>query len=100
MTVAAAIAFLTELFEAAPVFEAWWQRLMVAYVEKAKERIKKENRDAIKKALATDDQRTIEEQIGSPTAGKPSGEPSAVIVDDLPGVLRFEKRDSGKHLAE
>lgn len=99
MTIASAIALLTAIFKAVPIIEEWWERLIVAYVAHAKDKIKKENRDAIKKALETDDQRPIEIQLGSDVAGKPSGADGAVIVDSLPGV-RVEERNQRRHLVE
>lgn len=46
--------------------------------------MKKEGREAIRKSLDEHDQRNIEKIIGSPTAGKPSGDPGAVVVDKPP----------------
>jgi hypothetical protein len=88
VTVAAVIGLLTAIFKALPALREWWHELIVEYVTVAKNNIKKENKDAIKKALETDDQRPIEEQIGSETAGKPTNIDGTVIVDSLPGVRK------------
>lgn len=48
--------------------------------------MKKENRDALKKAIDEQDQRDLEIAIGSTNAGEVSNTPGSVVVDDLPGV--------------
>jgi hypothetical protein len=88
VTIASVIGLLTAIFKAVPAIKEWWDQLLVAYVMYAKNEIKKENREAIERALKNDDQRSIEIQLGADVAGLPSGAPGAVIVDDLPGVRK------------
>lgn len=55
-------------------FTAW-------YVQKRVAAMKAQDLDVIREALATHDQRPIEQQISSPVAGLPSGDPGTIIVD-------------------
>lgn len=84
MTIAAAVAFLTSLFKALPVLKEWFEDLVVAYVNHSVDNMKKKNREALEKALNGRDQRDLEKAIGSPTAGKPSGDPGTIISDRPP----------------
>ncbi len=86
MTVTAALSLLLAISKAIPVIDKWLEELAAAYVKARVSAMKKETREAIKKALEIDDQRTIEETIGSSSAGQPTGAPGSVIVDSLPGV--------------
>lgn len=48
--------------------------------------MKRENRDALRKAIEQQDQRDLEIAMGSTKPGKPSGIPGTEIVSDLPGL--------------
>ena len=86
MNFAATITFLTSLFKAVPVLKEWWDGLVAAYIALRISTMKKENREAIKKAITDQDQRDMEEALGSTKVGEASGIPGTVIVDSLPGV--------------
>lgn len=81
-TISLVIAFL----KAIPIIEEWFQKLVAAYVAARISSIKKEYKDSIKKAFDQQDQRPIEEALGNPDAGAPSGIPGTEIRDSLPGV--------------
>lgn len=89
MNIAAVISLLTALFKAVPTIEEWWERLITAWISHKKNSIKKENRIAIQKAFENDDQRPIEETLGSETAGEYSG--YGTVVNELPGVHQSKK---------
>lgn len=74
------------ILNAIPILDSWFQQLTAAYAQAAIGRMKAENREAIRAALAAHDQREIEKTIGSPKAGEPSGIPGTEIRDHLPGV--------------
>lgn len=82
------IALLLALARAVPVIDGWLELLVVAYTKARAARMKKENREAVRKALEELDQRPIEEAMGHPSPGAPSGVPGAVIVDQMPGSDR------------
>lgn len=84
MTIATAIGLLTALFKAIPVLKEWFDDLITAYVNHSIDTMRKENREALGKALNGRDQRDLEKAIGSPTAGKPSGDPGTIISDRPP----------------
>jgi hypothetical protein len=79
------IAGLVAFIKAVPIIDSWFTLLFKVYTEKTIADMKKENAEAIKKAIETGDQRPIETTIGSSNAGKPSGVPGAVIYDSIPG---------------
>jgi hypothetical protein len=78
------VAIILGLLQAIPILDRWFQQIAVAYARIRLDQMKKENLDAIRKAIEEHDQRNLETVIGSPTAGKPSGDPGAVIVDRPP----------------
>jgi hypothetical protein len=83
MTVAAALWALIKIIPGAiDLFKS----LLGLYVDSQCANMRSDLRDAIKKALATGDQREIEKAIGNPHAGEPSNLPGTTIVDHLPGV--------------
>jgi hypothetical protein len=62
------------LIKLSEAFVAW-------YIEQRWKSMERGLSDAIRKAIDKHDQRDIEEAIGSPTAGEPSGIPGTIIVD-------------------
>lgn len=92
MTFTAIISLITSVAKAFPKFKEWWDGLIVAYVETQKASMKKETKEAIRKAIDEDDQRPLEEVIGYSRAGELSGIPGSVVVDALPSV-RNPRRD-------
>ena len=86
MTVAATIALLTSIFAAIPVLKEWFDKVVAAYVVMKVSQMKKENRDAIKTAIIDQDQREMEDALGSTRTGEASGLPGTTVVDSLPGV--------------
>lgn len=72
------------LIKAIPIIDQWVQQLIAAYVGARIASMQKDNLDAIRKAIQDHDQRDLENAIGSPTAGKPSGDAGSVVIDDTP----------------
>ena len=70
--------------KAIPIIDSWFQKLAAAYVAAQIASMKDADRAAIRKAISEFDQREIEKQLGSSTAGKPTG--LGEIRDKLPGV--------------
>lgn len=68
-------------FQAWPSIKSVFDEIVSAYVASELGKMKTENSDAIKKVVREHDQRDLEKVLGSPTAGKPSGDAGAVIVD-------------------
>jgi hypothetical protein len=80
------LSLLLAFFKAVPALKSIWDDIVAAYVAQKIATMAQENRDAIAKAISTLDQRPIESELGSITAGKPSGDPGTEIRDTLPGV--------------
>lgn len=78
------IAAILAIAKAIPVIDTWIEQLSAAYVASRLATMKKENSDAIRKALVDHDQRDLEKAIGSPNAGQKSGDSGAVITDKPP----------------
>lgn len=78
---------LLAIIKAIPALKSIFEGLFSLYVQKEIENMKKENRDAIKKAINEHDQRLIERALGNPRAGEASGDAGAVIIDHAPGRL-------------
>lgn len=68
-----------------PAFKQFWDDLVSLYVQQQISQMKKENRDAIRLAFETHDQRPIEEILG-PGAGEHSGLVDSEIREELPDV--------------
>lgn len=68
-----------------PAFKQFWDDLVSLYVQEQISQMKKENREAIKKALESHDQRPVEELLG-PGAGEHSGLVGSEIREELPDV--------------
>lgn len=77
------------LLKAIPIIDGWFQQLVAAYTASQIASMKKENRDAIRKAIIEHDQRGLEEAIGNPNPGEASGDSGAVIVDAPPPNTRI-----------
>ena len=74
--------FFTLLFaiaKAVPIINAWLGQLVAAYTAYQTEQAKKQNRQAVKDAIETQDQTPLESEQYS---GKPSGH--GTVVDSLP----------------
>lgn len=61
-------------------FASWYVTLRISIM-------KKENADAIRKAVQAHDQRSIEKAYGDPQAGEPSGINGTIILDHPPDWL-------------
>jgi hypothetical protein len=72
------------ILKAIPIVDKWFQALMVAYSKAMVGRWEKANAEGLRKALNEHDQIDLEKAIGSSTAGLPSGDAGAVIVDAPP----------------
>ncbi len=84
MTPTTILDILLALFKAIPALEKLWEDVVTLYVAARIATMKRENKDAIRVVLEKHDQRPIEDQLGSDTAGKPTG--LGEIRDTLPGV--------------
>lgn len=73
MTFASVFSFIYALLKAIPVLEKLVRDFFVFYAIKQREWYEKELHDAIKKAINTGETRDLENAIGSPRAGAPSG---------------------------
>lgn len=69
-----------------PAIKSWFESLIAAYVAAEIAAMKKENREAIRRAFDEHDQRPLEFAIGNPNAGEHSGIEGTEIRDSLPGV--------------
>jgi len=99
VTPAAIVSLLIAIFKAIPALERQWDAAVVAYIKQRRDVLRKETRDAIKKALDDQDQIDLENSMGAVEAGQQSHRPGAVLVDSLPG-LRDEKPDKKRGLVE
>lgn len=84
MTVGSIISGIIALLKVIPVIDGWFQQLMVAYTQARIESMKRENREAIRKAILEHDQRDAEKVIGNPEPGEPSGNKGSEIVNEKP----------------
>lgn len=80
------------IFKAIPSLKSWWDSLVTAYLTHKYAEMKKENRDAISKAFETQDQRPLEEALGSSHPGQHSIVIGSDVVDSLPGVQNRNKK--------
>lgn len=69
-----------------PVVKGLFESFVAYYVAQQIAGMKKENAEAIRKALRDHDQRPIEEMLGNPQAGQPSGIPGVEHRDRIVGV--------------
>lgn len=74
------------LIKAIPIADKWAERLFVAYKAYQRDRTLKDNREAIRAAIEDNDQRKLEEVIGNPHPGTPSGDPGVVVRPILSGL--------------
>lgn len=74
------ISIVLSILKAIPIIDSWFQQIAVARIAE----LNSENIAAIKKALTERDQRDLEEAIGNPNPGMPSGDPGTVIQKDRP----------------
>lgn len=61
------------------------------YISEAIEKMKEADREAIRKAVYEQDQRSLEKQIGDRNPGERSNLPGAGVVDSLPNVVSKPK---------
>lgn len=80
------IALIITIAKALPVLNEWLHKFVELYIQAQIDSLKKETRQAIKKAIEEQDQRELEKVMGSSKAGLPSGIEGVQIVDHLPGV--------------
>jgi aminoglycoside N3'-acetyltransferase len=80
------IELLVSVFKAIPIIWTMIDRFAALWVQFRVWQMREENRDAIRKAIDTKDQRPIENAVGNPGAGKPSGIAGGELRDSLPGV--------------
>lgn len=89
------LSLLLAIFKAIPVLKKSWDQLMDLYIASELTRMKKENQDAINKAFDKQDQRPIEEALGSGSKGLRSGVSGSELFDSLPGVQNNNSSGSG-----
>lgn len=75
---------LVAFFKAIPALKDIFDKFIAFYIQRELENIKKENSDAIRRAVNEKDQRDIEKMLGSKHEGQPTG--LGEIVDSLPNV--------------
>lgn len=78
------IAAIIAIAKAVPVIDSWLQQLVAAYTAARIASMKKENRDAIRKAVQEQDQRDLESAVGNPNPGEPSNAPGSEIISGPP----------------
>jgi hypothetical protein len=69
---------------AVPVIAEFLEKLSVAFTASRLASFRKENLEALRKAVKEYDQRDLEKAIGNPNAGEPSGDAGSEIVDSIP----------------
>ena len=79
-TISAIISIITLI----PRVKAWFDELVSVYVQMKIASMKRENREAIRRAIIEHDQRDLEKAIGNPYPGEPSGEEGTEIIDGPP----------------
>ena len=77
---------LVAFFKAIPILNSWLEQFESWYFRTQVASMKKENRDAIKKAIDEQDQRDLEKVLGNPNAGEPSNLPGVEQRNSIPGV--------------
>lgn len=75
-------------FAVIPALKELWDEFVAWYVELCISKMSEQHRTAIRTALERYDQRPIEEAIGNPGAGEPSGVPGSIITDKPPAGVR------------
>jgi hypothetical protein len=80
---------LITLISAIPALRKFFEAVMVEYAKLQREQMMQENREALEALFAKKDQRPVEDLLGSPKAGKPSGLEGTEIVDGLPDMPRL-----------
>lgn len=73
-----------------PVVKSLIDSFIAYYVQTQIAKMREENAAAIRKAVLEHDQRPIEEALGNPDAGKPSGLPGVEHRTTIPGVHHKE----------
>ena len=77
-------AIILAVIKAIPAIQSFVDSFIVFYTNSEIDKMSASNLAAIKKVLNDKDQRDLEKAIGSPTAGKPSGDAGAVILPGPP----------------
>jgi len=80
----AVISAILALAKAIPIINQWIEELTTAYAVSKMAALKKENLDAIRKAINERDQRDLEKAVGNHHPGEPSGDAGSVIIDEPP----------------
>lgn len=73
MNIAAIFSAVIGVINLIPTVQGWVESFVAYYVEKQRAQMRAENLAAIRKAINEHDQRGIEEALGNPNAGEPSG---------------------------
>lgn len=88
-----------KLITALPKLQALVELFIVEYTKICISKMKKENKDAIEKAIKEHSQIELEKLIGSHQAGKLSGDDGSVIIDN-PIFLREETGDNDTNMVK
>ena len=84
MSIGAIFSFLLAFLKAVPVLNSWFEQFVAFYTNAAIDRMQKENRDAVRKAVQEYDQRELEKAVGNPNPGEPSGQQGSEIISGPP----------------
>ena len=79
-----AISLILAIAKAVPIINLWIEQLSSAYMVSRMASLKKENLEALRKALNEHDQRDLEKAIGNPHSGEASGDAGSVIINQPP----------------
>lgn len=84
MTLAVVVGLLTAIFKAVPKLKEWFDQLLVMYTESQIDSMRRENYEALRKAIRAKDQRDLEKAIGHPEPGRPSNDAGTIIQPGPP----------------
>ena len=86
-----AFAAIAAIIKAIPIIKKWVDLFMVYYFNYTVDKMRKEDRAAIRKAIDEQDQRDLEKQIGDRHPGENSNLPGTGLRDSLPNVVQDPK---------
>ena len=72
------------IIKAIPVVQNWIESFLVFYAEQKKTSMKRENREAILKAISEGDTRDLDKAVGAPNPGEVIDAPGSEIISGPP----------------
>lgn len=78
---------LLAIVKAIPILKEWVDSFVSMYKKHEEETMRKEDSEAVRKAINERDQRDLERQLGNPVPGEESHLPGTELRDSLPNVL-------------